>query len=369
MSPNDPLKHIIYITLPDEAARRIDSFTLDPAIALPVEIPPGKDAVDLGELSWEMIVSGMLKIFAYQSDHQDLDYYRRFINAVQPNLTAELTQAGIAKAEARDYELAEEIFKALRHLSPDEENTFLNLALLYEQQLSEVVGSGNSEREQYLWNLAHGTYQELTETHSTSPLCRYRAGLFYLRLEHIKRAKEHFEAYIRLDPEGEHAQQVRGMLHDMAGREEDEHMIASAFDHMRLGQEEQALELIENYLTSNGDIWTGWFIKGWALRRLGRFDQGETALKKSVAFAPDQCDVFNELAICLMEQGKYKESREYLEKALALEPENVKIISNFGVLAMKAGNMEEAASFFRAAHEFDPDDPVARYYLEEVFHE
>jgi Flp pilus assembly protein TadD len=65
-----------------------------------------------------------------------------------------------------------------------------------------------------------------------------------------------------------------------------------------------------------------------------------------------------------MELGDYAEARRRLETALRKDPENVKIISNLGVLASKTGDTGLAAGFFRTVLELDPEDPVARVYLD-----
>ncbi len=362
----NPLERIVYISIPEEAARTIGSLTIDTSILLPVELPPDSEAVDLEELSWEMIISGMLKICAYDPGHKDLDYFRQFIHAVQPNLTAELTQAGIIKAEAGEYELAEEIFTALKNLSPDEEKTFLNLAFVYEQQLAEAEKIRNEPKAEKFRAQALAVYHDLMERFSESPDTHYYAGSFYLKLENTERAKEHFELFLGLNPEDERSPSVREIVEQIASHNEDDQHFAASFDLIQLGKEEEALDHITRYLGNHPDVWNAWFLKGWALRRLSRYKEAEEALKRCSDLEKGHVDVFNELAICQMELEKFLESKESLKKALALEPENVKIISNFGVLALKMQNAEEAAGFFRAAHEIDPKDPVAKQYLERL---
>ncbi len=365
MSAGNPLDHIIYITVPEETAKTVGSFSIDASIPLPVELPPGKDAVDLTELSWEMIISGMLKVFAYQPEHPDVPYYRSFIHAVQPNLTAELTQAGIVKAEAKDFDLAEEIFKAIKTLSPEDEKTYLNLALVYEQQMQDAREK-DAGRQEHFSRLAHEVYRELLETVSESADAHYYAGSFYLKIENFQKAKEHFELFLGLAPEDDRADEAKDIIERIAARDEDDQLFAAAFDLIQLGREQEALERIEQFLENNPEVWNAWFLKGWALRRLERFAEAEQALLTCSRLEENQTDVFNELAICQMELGKFLESRQSLKKALALEPENVKIISNFGVLAMKMQNQEEAAGFFRTALEIDPENPVAKQYLEHI---
>ncbi|MCG8478030.1 MAG: tetratricopeptide repeat protein [Spirochaetales bacterium] len=68
--------------------------------------------------------------------------------------------------------------------------------------------------------------------------------------------------------------------------------------------------------------------------------------------------------MCLLELGEYDESRTSLDRALRLEPDNTKIMSNFGVLALKRDDPEEARRFFRTVLAIEPDDPVAKQYME-----
>ena len=79
-----------------------------------------------------------------------------------------------------------------------------------------------------------------------------------------------------------------------------------------------------------------------------------------------ETDTFNEMAICQMERGDMDAARASLERALRLEPENVKIIVNLGVLANRMGKKGEALGFFKTALEIDPDDDLARDWIESV---
>ncbi len=366
MTNFNPLDRIIYISVPDEIRRTVGNITIDSSKKLPIDLPPGKEAADLQELSWEMIISGMLKISAYDPEHQDIPFYRQFILEVQPNLPAELTQAGIVKLEAREYALAEEIFLALKTLVPEEDKVFLNLALVYENQLEDAKKSSNPEDQETFREKALDVYRELLENHSESADAHYCAGSFFARIENFEKAKEHFELFLGLAPDDERAAEAKEMADKISVQHEDEHRFSTAYDLIQLGKETEALEHIEQYLENHPEVWNAWFIKGWALRRLSRFEEAEEALQTCSSLEESYTDVFNELAICQMELGKFLESKNSLKKALALEPENVKIISNFGVLALKMQDQEQALAFFRAAREIDPNDPVAKHYLETI---
>ncbi|MFN2312754.1 MAG: hypothetical protein ABR590_11975, partial [Spirochaetia bacterium] len=80
-----------------------------------------------------MIIAAILKLLAYSPEHEDLLYYRSLALAAKPDLADELSQAGVSKARNADFEPAEEIFRALSGLLPNNVAPRLNLALLHEQ--------------------------------------------------------------------------------------------------------------------------------------------------------------------------------------------------------------------------------------------
>jgi tetratricopeptide (TPR) repeat protein len=143
---------------------------------------------------------------------------------------------------------------------------------------------------------------------------------------------------------------------------DDENFI-NAHNLIQEGNIEAGLDCIHDFIEDRPKVWNGWFILGWALRLLGRWEDGKSALKKAIELGGDNSDTRNELAICLMETGDINGARRELERALTNDPENVKIISNLGVLALKNNEKEKAAAFFRTVLEIDSSDPVAKSYL------
>jgi len=131
------------------------------------------------------------------------------------------------------------------------------------------------------------------------------------------------------------------------------------------GKAEESLTHIRGFIERNPLVYRGWFILGWALRLLGRWQDAQAALEKAIELGGDNGDTRNELAICLMETGDTAGAKHELETALYKDSENVKIISNLGALALKTGDREKAAAFFRTALEFDPNDPVAKNFIGE----
>jgi len=94
----NPLKHYIFISLPPSMERDIGDFHVDSSIQIPVQLPDGKTQIDSKtEISFELIVAGMLKVIAFNWEHEHASYYRDFVLAVQPDAPQELTLAAIAQ--------------------------------------------------------------------------------------------------------------------------------------------------------------------------------------------------------------------------------------------------------------------------------
>ncbi len=358
---NKKLDHIIYISIPEEMNHSIGNLKLNPHILLPIEIPEGiapKDW-DSRDLSWEMIISGMLKVMAYDRDHKDLPYYREFIKSSRPEIAAELTQSAVIKAQTGDFELAEEIFHALIGLDESDLRTRLNLTLLHENRLKTVEGM---EREALLSRVEE-EYGDLISFGEDLPDIYFNAAWFFYNRQEFGRAFELSSSYLVLgedETKRSEAEKLRRECEELKDTDKD---YREAFRLISEDLNEDGLDCINNFLEKNREIWNAWFLKGWALRKLSRFAEALTAFKEAERIKGNHIDILNEMAICLLELEKFEESRSCLQKALELDPENLKVISNMGILSLKEGNTEDAAAFFRTVLDLDPEDPIAADYL------
>jgi tetratricopeptide (TPR) repeat protein len=141
---------------------------------------------------------------------------------------------------------------------------------------------------------------------------------------------------------------------------------AAAYNDILRDKDEESLPKIRRFIEREPRVWQAWFLLGWALRKLKRWEDSAAAFRKAIELGGDNKDVRNELAICLIETGDLKQARRELEKALFEDPENVKIISNLGILALKSDNHREAVGFFRAVLEIDPHDEITMKYLDKL---
>jgi tetratricopeptide (TPR) repeat protein len=366
---------LLFLSVPESLRGQIESaahddFSINPDIPLPVEIPENEGDLNLEELSWEMIISGMLSVIAAGPEalasvqenavqkNAWIDYYRHFVLAVRPSIMIEFTEAAILKARNGDFDLALEILDSLRGLFPLSPAVTLNRALIMEERAAALERRDSAETEA-AFRAAEDAYTEALALHPPFPTAQFNAGFFYLGRKDFRRAREYFSQYVDSAEDKAKTEQAESIIKDIDKSGLEDESFNDAYKFIQQGNEEEGMRSIRDYIEKYPSVWNGWFVLGWALRRLGRWEDGAAAFGKAIELGGTNSDTRNELAICLMETGNLKGARGELESALRDDPENIKIISNMGVLALRSGNNNEAAAFFRAVLELDPQDPIA----------
>jgi tetratricopeptide (TPR) repeat protein len=378
--PDEQRSAVRFLSVPESLRGSLgiqdSGFSLNPDIPIPVEIKQGEETLNLEELSWEMIVSGMLRVIAAGPgvlvDHDEwIHYYRHFVLAVRPSIMDEFTEAAILKARNGDFDLSLEILDSLRGLFPLSPVVKLNRALVMEQRATFLENRNGTEAAPSIegaaaFLAAEDAYAEALALNPPFPRAFYNAGFFYLDRKDFCRAMECFSQYIEyadINKDIEKKEQVHSIIRDINKNGLDDANFSDACKLIRQGKDEAGMHSIREFIEQHPDVWNGWFVLGWALRRTSRWEEAAAALGKAIERGGGNSDTRNELAICLMESGDLGAARRELETALHKDPENVKIISNMGVLALKSGKTDEAAAFFRTVLELDPDDPVANNFL------
>ncbi len=376
MTPNSPLESVYFITLPEGFELSKESFPIDVTIPLPVQ---KKDSDAPGqfnpeELTQEQILAGILTVLAYDKHNQNLQYYRSIITKARPNIKKELSEAAILKVKNEDFELAEEIFLALQGLDPEDKAITLNMALFFDQRADSYRRSGLTEDANAYDEDALHYYKEAMVAEPAIPDAFFNAGFFYLKQKEYSNAKDAFETYLALTCDtpdedlGDNGvykkERAQEIVYNIKNQNMDDARFKAAYDLISNGEEEKGLDQIRMFLQNNPKVWNAWFMLGWGLRRLGRFEDGIQAFSKALEYGGDtNSDTYNEMAICHLETGNYEEAKKALLKALAIEPESTKIISNLGYVALREGNIADAQKYFTTVLEFDPDDKIAQTEL------
>lgn len=372
MSNKNPLETIYFVNLPENYNFSSAAMKIDATIPLPVQkkMKGDPDDYDMNDISPEQVLSGILTVLAYDHKNEHKDYYRSIILKARPNIKKELSEAAILKAKNEDWDLAEELFLSLKGIDPDDKAITLNFALFLDQraesyrrlELNEDADAYDSDAESY--------YKDSMDADPPIPDAFFNAGFFYLKSHDFKNAKECFENYIALvcdtsDEElGENGlykkERAQEILNRISSENMDNDAFSQAYKLIQSGQEEKGLEKIRKFIESNPKVWNAWFLLGWGLRKLGRYQDALVSFNQAIACGGDKnSDTYNEIAICQLEQNNTKEAKDALMKAFKISPEDTKIISNLGYVCLKEGNKPEAQKYFTAVLEFDPNDRIA----------
>lgn len=379
MNPANPLDSVVFITLPEDFSLSKNAMHIDTTIPLPVQLPDGSaknDSFDISTLSEEMILAGILTILAYDKNNEHLNYYRSVIKSAKPNIKQELTEAAIFKTKNEDFEIAEEIFEALRGLDPDDMITVLNLALFFDQRADSYRKSGLLEDADAYDADALNLYKLAMNAEPAIPDAFFNAGYFYVKEKDYAKAKDCFETYLAFvvdvddDKLGENGllkkERAAEIVSNIANCNLDDELFKSAYDFICHDEEEKGIEAIRKFIEKSPKIWNAWFLLGWGLRKLGRFSDAKIAFDETIKLGGDNCDTYNELAICQMELGDLENAKRSLITAFQQEPENTKIISNLGFLAIKEGDIALARSYFVTVLDIDPSDKIAATTLDQL---
>ena len=372
MNSSNPLESIYYINIPKLELTSCNSFEIDPTIPLPVQkkVSEAAGSFNPKEIEPEQILAGMLTILAYDSKNQHLDYYRSILKKVKPELKKELCEAAILKTKNEDFDLAEEIFRALIGFDPEDVAIMLNMALFLDQRADSYRNSGLFEDADAYDAAAYSYYEQAMNAEPPLPDVYFNVGFYYMKSHKYREAKDAFETYLALTCEtsdeemGENGvykkERAQEIINNINNQNMDDEAFKAAYDLISSGQEEKGLEQIRDFLQSNPKVWNGWFMLGWGLRRLERYTDAKQAFLEALKYGGDtNSDTYNELSLCYVQEKDFGEAKKCLMKALSMEPESTKIISNLGYLALAMGDKQEARNYFTAVLEFDPKDRIA----------
>lgn len=372
MNPASPLETIYFINLPENYKFSDAAMKIDTSVPLPVQKKTEGDPndFDMNDIQPEQVLAGILTVLAYDKHNEHLEYYRSIIMQAKPNIKKELTEAAIIKTKNEDWDFAEELFLTLKGIDPEDKAITLNFALFLDQRAESYRRSGLHDDADAYDNDALEYYKDAMNAEPAIPDAFFNAGFFYLKQHDYHEAKGAFETYLALTCDAkdedmdEHAryrqERAQEIVNKISNENMDDAAFAQAYRLISTGKEEEGLDKIRKFLMNNQKVWNAWFLLGWGLRKLRRYEDAMNAFNQAISCGGDQnSDTYNELAICHMELNNIPEAKKSLMKALSISPEDTKIISNLGFLNLKEGNKQEAQKYFTAVLEFNPNDQIA----------
>lgn len=372
MNYTNPLESIYYINVGKDFVQSENAFKIDLNKKLPVQRKASEAPGNFNpnEITTEQILAGILTVLAYDKKNEDLDYYRSIIMQVKPNIKKELCEAAILKTKNGDFDLAEEIFLALKGLDPNDVAVTLNMALFLDQRADSYRNSGLTENADAYDFDALAYYNEAMEADPPLADAFFNAGFYFMKQHKYKNAKDAFETYVALtcdlsDEEmGENGvykkERAQEIINNITSQKIDDENFTRAYSLISGGEEEKGIDEIRKFLLNNSKVWNAWFMLGWGLRRLERYSDAKLAFEEALKCGGNKNpDTYNELSLCYMQEKKFDDAKKCLLKAFEMDSENTKIISNLGFLALAQGDKQLARNYFTTVLEFDPKDKIA----------
>ncbi len=365
---NTNLEDVVFISIHEDMRTNDKEFTINPSIPVPVQLQDGTQEIDMNNgITLAMLASGLIKTIAYKEDHENISYYKNLLFAIQPDVVQELQLGAISKAKSGEIDFAIELTLAAVHLNSQIPELFVNLATLYAHKIKNALDKENNEEADEYTRKQLDILQKGVDTHPLSHLLLSELGMVHLFLTNDEKALEYLNQYLKIAPKDDKREIIEKKVIELQQQADSERTLQEAFDEMQLGNDNTALTLINTFIQTNPKNWSAHFIKGWALRRLGEYENAQKAFLEALRLGAQNADIYNELSICALELGERELSKDYLEIALELEEENMTILSNLALLLLQDEEYNRVADLIERAKNIDNKDPLIEELSKQLF--
>lgn len=348
------LEDVYFISMEGKKGFKINNFEVREDVPLPILITDKE--ISLDDITPERIISGILKVLSDEPDNENLDYYREFIFAVQPDI--ELKLVSIAYEAERNYKFMEALnfYKLLHVLKPESVDHLLSIAVCYDEYSQYLYKQGRDKEALKYEDLAYEVYKDLEELEEKNDRILYYLGRFYLIQENYEKAKKYLIEFVKVTDEEERKKEVIGVLKDIeeSGLEDDDYQMALTL--ILTDKDLEAIEFIDKYIKKYPSSWNGYFAKGVALRKCNKFDEAIAMLNKALSLNENSVDIYNELGLCYLNLELFSKSEYYFAKALRINPEDTAIMFNLALCALRKGDKELALKYCDVIKEYNPED-------------
>ncbi len=364
MNKEESLRSIRYIKVPKGMRIESDTFRLDPNIMLPVQLKSGASRLTEADISLESIVSGMLTLIAYDENHRDASYYKDFVLTIDSMLPDKLCKAAIAKEEQKDYEFSEELFLAVYHLLPQAASC-INLATIYSYMAVDARDKGDEEKEDEYLLSAKQTLRDGLRRFGENPDVLAEISSFEAFTGNLEEARDYLGRYMAVAEEGEKKQEMKKLLSRIELQLENDEEIKEAYDFIMLDEADKAMDAAARFIARNPKVWNGYFLRGWAERKAGKYEEARADLMKCLELGERSADIYNELSIAELEIGDRELAKTYLETAADLDPDNLTVASNLSYLYLQDSQFDEAREYLEKARYLSGSDAIVKGLIEE----
>jgi len=194
--------------------------------------------------------------------------------------------------------------------------------------------------------------QELTlvqQAAPNDPTVHLNMAFAYGGLKKFAEAEREFQTALKLNPQ-----------YDGAASE----YVAMLF---ALNQGPKAVQVANQYLTSNPNRGAAHFIYASALANSKKFDEAIPEYRKAIELEPKALLPYMQLASVYAMQGKSDDMIAVYQQALKVSPDNPAVLGALGNVYLGKGDLKTAQQIFEKANTLAPRDPVLQNNLAWVY--
>lgn len=132
--------------------------------------------------------------------------------------------------------------------------------------------------------------------------------------------------------------------------------LKSALSHHQSGELDQAEQIYQSVLKSDGQNWEAMYYLGTLQLQRGDLDQSITNFLRVTQLQPELPDVHNNLGVAYHAAGKWQESGQSFEQALRINPHYERAYFNLGSLLESRGLFTEAVKCYRKSYDLNREN-------------
>lgn len=182
----------------------------------------------------------------------------------------------------------------------------------------------------------------------------YHLGSVYQQMQLPWRAREMWNYYLELSPDGAHSGEVTAALDGLERRQHLQQLCDEACYLINHGDAERAVPILREITNDDPEWYEAWFWLGLACRELEMLDDGIRAFDHAIGLDPESQFAHHELASLLARKGEREAAEGFWRKAMELDSEETWIMASLALLLWRDDRRREAETLFVRALEIDP---------------
>jgi protein O-GlcNAc transferase len=241
----------------------------------------------------------------------------------------ETITSAIESHQAGNFQKAENIYKEILSVQPDNFYALHYLGVLYSQL-------GN-------YDPAVGYIEKAIEVNPSDAHAYYNLGIAFQGKGCLDKAITSYQKSLQLNPSNADAYVNLGITLKEKGQLDG-----------AITSYQKALQLNPNLIAAMNNL-------GIALKEKGRLNDSITLYQKALQIYPNSADILHNFGIALQEKGQLDDAINSYQKALQLKPHSADILFNLGTALMEQGKQNQAIAAFDKVLDYDHDSFITRF--------